>query len=99
MFKIGVWETFVKTKRKVTGTDATKWYCSAHFIFQNLIIIRLVWGIKLDKEESKLSVPADNLALILQDLKSKENALKLLDDFSRYSGLSINIEKQLKLNT
>ncbi len=24
MFKIGVWETFVKTKRKVAGTDAAQ---------------------------------------------------------------------------
>ncbi len=37
MFKIGVWETSVKTKRKVAGTDATQWYCSAHFTCQNLI--------------------------------------------------------------
>ncbi len=36
---------------------------------------------------------ADDVTLILQDLKSIENALKLLDDFSRCSGLSINIEK------
>ncbi len=55
-------------------------------------------GIKIDKEETKLSMLEDDLTLILQDLKSIENVLKLLDDFSRYSGLSINIEK-LKLNT
>ncbi len=36
---------------------------------------------------------ADDLTLILQDLKSIENALKLLDDFSRCSGLSTNIDK------
>ncbi len=50
-------------------------------------------GIKIDKEEIKLSMLADGLTLILQDLKSIENALKLLDDFSRCSGLIINIEK------
>ncbi len=50
-------------------------------------------GIKIDKEENKLSMLADDLTLILQDLKSIENAPKLFDDFSRCSGLSINIEK------
>ncbi len=49
--------------------------------------------IKIDKEEIKLSMLADDLTLILHDLKSIENALRLLDDFSRCSGLSINIEK------
>ncbi len=55
-------------------------------------------GIKIDKEEIKLSMLTDDLTLILQDLKSIENALKLLDYFSRCSGLSINIEKT-KANT
>ncbi len=50
-------------------------------------------GIQIDKEEIKLSMLADDLTLVLQDLKSIENALKLLDDFSRCSWLSINIEK------
>ncbi len=36
---------------------------------------------------------ADDLTRILQDLKSIENALKLLDDFSRCSELNINIDK------
>ncbi len=52
-------------------------------------------GIKIDKEEIKLSMLADDLTLILQDLKSIENALKLLDDFNRCSGLL----KKLQLNT
>ncbi len=39
--QIGVWETPIKTKRNVASTDATQWYCSAHFTFQNLIKIRL----------------------------------------------------------
>ncbi len=37
---------------------------------------------------------ADDLTIILQDFKSIENALKLLDDFSRCSGLRINIDKK-----
>ncbi len=36
---------------------------------------------------------ADDLTLILQDLKSVENALKVLKNFSLCSGLRINIEK------
>ncbi len=36
---------------------------------------------------------ADDLTLILQDLKSVETALKLLKNFSLCSGLRINIEK------
>ncbi len=49
--------------------------------------------IKIDKEEIKLSMLANNLTIILQDLKSIENALKLLDDINRCSGLRINIDK------
>ncbi len=41
----------------------------------------------------KVSTLADNLTLILQDLTSIENALKLLNMFSLCSGLKINIEK------
>ncbi len=37
---------------------------------------------------------ADDLTIILQDLKSIEIALKLLDDFSKCSGLRINIDAQ-----
>ncbi len=36
---------------------------------------------------------ANGLKLILQDLKSIENALKILDDVGRCSGLSIGIGK------
>ncbi len=36
---------------------------------------------------------ADDLTLILQDLKSVENALKFLKNFSLCSGLRINIDK------
>ncbi len=41
----------------------------------------------------KLSMLADDLTLILQDLKSIEKGFKILIDFSRCSGLSININK------
>ncbi len=41
---------------------------------------------------------ADDLPLILQDLKSVENALKLLNNFSFCSELRINIEKNIYRN-
>ncbi len=50
-------------------------------------------GIKIDNKIIKLSILADDLTLILQNLKSVENALKLLKTFSLCSGLRINIEK------
>ncbi len=50
-------------------------------------------GIEIDNKIIKLSMLADNLTLILQDLKSVENALKLLKNFNLYFGLRINIEK------
>ncbi len=50
-------------------------------------------GIKIDNKIIKLSMLADDLTLILQDLKSVENALQLLKNFSLCSRLRINIEK------
>ena len=50
-------------------------------------------GIKIDNTIIKLSMLADDLTLILQDLKSIANALKLLKSFSLCSGLTINTEK------
>ncbi len=49
--------------------------------------------IKIDDKMIKISLLADDLTLILQDLKSIEYALKLLNKFSLCSGLIINIEK------
>ncbi len=40
----------------------------------------------------------DDLILIIQDLKSVENALKLLKNFSLCSGLRINTEKTIVKN-
>ncbi len=50
-------------------------------------------GIKIDKKTIKRSMLAHDLTLILKDLHSIENALKLLNIFNLYSGLKINIEK------
>ncbi len=55
-------------------------------------------GIKIDNKIVKLSMLADDLTLILQDLKSVENALKLLKNVSFSSGLRINIEKNKAKN-
>ncbi len=50
-------------------------------------------GIKIDKKTIKISLLANDLTLILKDLQSIENALKLLNIFSLCSSLKINIEK------
>ncbi len=50
-------------------------------------------AIKIDNKIIKLSMLVDDLTLKLQDLKSVENALKLLKNFSLCSGLRIKIEK------
>ncbi len=52
-----------------------------------------ITGIKNDNKIIKISLLADYVTLILQDLKSIEYALKLLNKFSLCSGLIINIEK------
>ncbi len=50
-------------------------------------------GIKIDNKMTKIRLLADDLTLILQDLKAIEYALKLLNKFSLCSGLIINIGK------
>ncbi len=54
-------------------------------------------GIMINKRSIKLSMLAGDLTLILTDLVSVENALKLLNKYTQYSGLKINIAK-LKQN-
>ncbi len=49
--------------------------------------------IKIDNKMIKISLLADDLIIIVQDLKSIECALKLLNKFSLGSGLIINIDK------
>ncbi len=53
-------------------------------------------GIKIEKKTTKISLLADDLTLILKDLQSIENALKLLNSFSLCSGVKIHIEKKVK---
>ncbi len=50
-------------------------------------------GIEIDKKTIKIILSADDLTLILKDLQSIKNALKLLNSFSLCSHLKINIEK------
>ncbi len=55
--------------------------------------VKNIKGIKIDNKIIKLRMLADDLTLILQDLKSVENVLKLLKNFSLCSGLRTNTEK------
>ena len=50
-------------------------------------------GIKVGTSEIKITLYADDITLILSDLKSGKEALKLLDQYSKCSGLHINREK------
>ena len=50
-------------------------------------------GIKVDNEEIRLSLFADDLTGFLKDNLSLVNFLKLLEDFGSCSGLKINHEK------
>ncbi len=50
-------------------------------------------GININNKTIKLSMLADDLTLILINLVSVENALKLLNKFSKCLGLKINKDK------
>ena len=50
-------------------------------------------GIKVDKEEIKLSLFADDLTGFLKDDLSLTNFLKLIEDYGTCSGLKVNHEK------
>ena len=51
-------------------------------------------GIKIYENEIKLSQFADDTTLFNADLASLERALKIIDDFGRIAGLSLNVKKQ-----
>ncbi len=50
-------------------------------------------GIKINKRSIKLSMLADDLTLMLIELVSVENGLKLLNKYTQCSGLNFNIDK------
>ncbi len=50
-------------------------------------------GIRIDRKEIKISLLADDITLLLTNLKSLKNSLILLKSFQQCSGLKINIEK------
>ena len=50
-------------------------------------------GIKIYENEIKLSQFADDTTLFNADLASLERALKIIDDFGRIAGLSLNVKK------
>ena len=50
-------------------------------------------GIKIYENEIRLSQFADDTTLFNADLASLERALKIIDDFGRIAGLSLNVEK------
>jgi len=50
-------------------------------------------GIKVSRNEIKLSQLADDTTFFNADLVSLEKALKLVDDFGKLAGLSLNVKK------
>jgi len=50
-------------------------------------------GIRISEDEIKISLLADDITLLLSDLKSMEGTLEILKYFRNCSGLKINIEK------
>ena len=50
-------------------------------------------GIKIYENEIKLSQFADDITLFNADLASLERALKIIDDFGKIAGLSLNVKK------
>ncbi len=50
-------------------------------------------GIKIDNNEIKISLLADDITLILLDQNSVKHSLEVLKVFSQYAGLNINIDK------
>jgi len=50
-------------------------------------------GIKVFGNEIKLSQFADDTTLFNADLASLEKALKIVDDFGKLAGLSLNVKK------
>ena len=51
-------------------------------------------GIKLGKDEAKLSLFADDMTVYLEDpIISAQNLLKLISNFSKVSGYKVNVQK------
>ena len=55
--------------------------------------IKDIRGIKVDNEEIKLSLFADDLTAFLKNNLSVKNFLKLIDEYGNCSGLRINHDK------
>ena len=53
-----------------------------------------VRGIKVFGQEIKLSQFADDTTLFNADIESLERALKIVGDFGRIAGLSLNVKKR-----
>jgi hypothetical protein len=59
----------------------------------NIRINPSIKGIKIGNQSLKICLLADDITLLLHDLKSIETTLKTLKQFKKCSGLQINIEK------
>lgn len=55
-------------------------------------------GFKMGQGNYKISLYADDMTLFLKNGRSLENVLSTLDEFRKFSGLSLNYNKSFGLN-
>ncbi len=66
---------------------------SIEVLANNIRYTKEIKGIIIDNREIKISLLADDMTLILQNLQSVENTITTLKPFHKCSGLKTNIEK------
>ncbi len=59
---------------------------------------KYIKGIKIDKQNIKISLLADDITLILCDINSVQNSFKILKSFSKCAGLKINVDIKYRQN-
>jgi hypothetical protein len=65
----------------------------AEFLANNIRKDETIKGINIDNKQFKISQYADDTVLYLQDVDSMKNAFKILEKFTKSSGLKVNKEK------
>ena len=69
------------------------YYAALEVLCVNIRYTNDIRGIKVDNEEIKVSLFADDLTVFLKDDLSLTNFLKLIEDYGTCSGLKVNHEK------
>ena len=69
------------------------YYAALEVLCVNIRYTNDIRGIKVDNEEIKVSLFADDLTVFLKDDLSLTSFLKLIEDYGTCSGLKVNHEK------